>query len=89
MAQKGMNYIIDEAKNELLSLVNQQIKRGVPVAAIELILINLSTSISEVAKGVIVKEQDAYAEELEKERLLEEERLRKENEPKTEGEENE
>lgn len=89
MAQKGMNYIIDEAKNELLSLVNQQIKRGVPVAAIELILINLSTSISEVEKGVIVKEQDAYAEELEKERLLEEERLRKENEPKTEGEENE
>lgn len=89
MAQKGMNYIIDEAKNELLSLVNQQIKRGVPVAAIELILINLSTSISEVSKGVIVKEQDAYAEELEKERLLEEERLRKENEPKTEGEENE
>lgn len=89
MAQKGMNYIIDEAKNELLSLVNQQIKRGVPVAAIELILINLSTSISEVEKGVIVKEQDAYAEELEKERLLEEERLREENEPKTEGEENE
>ena len=83
MAQKGINYAISEAKEELLQIVNNMASRGVPVTAIELILINLSTSINSVVGNVVSKEQEEYSLQLQEEQKAEDERLREEHAPQT------
>lgn len=81
MAQKGINYAIHEAKEELLQVVNSMVGRGVPVTAIELILINLSASINSVVGSVVAKEQEEYSLQLQEEQRAEDERLREEHAP--------
>lgn len=81
MANKGINYMISEAKDELLQKVNELVSKGIPITVIELMLINLSTSISEVSKTVVIKEQNQFNDEVQKEMEEEEKRLREEHKP--------
>lgn len=67
MAQKRINYVILEAKEQMLQMINQMIQTGVPVAVIELMMINLSTSIGDTVKQVVQKEQELYYEEIQQE----------------------
>ena len=73
MAQKGINYAITEAKQELLQSVRELVGRGIPVSVIGLILFQLIQSINETEKNVVEKEQEKYYEDLEKEEKMKQE----------------
>ena len=72
MAQKGINYAIAEAKQEMLQQVNELVKKGIPVSVIGLILFQLLQSINETEKTFIESEQNKYYADLEAEEKAEE-----------------
>lgn len=67
MANKGMNFAMMEAKQELVQTVNRMIAGGIPVVALEMMLINLASSVSDAAERAVQAEQEQYNKQLQEE----------------------
>ena len=56
MEQKGINTIIEETKNELVSLINTKLQEGVPVTVVGLILENVMYEVRDSIKATLARE---------------------------------
>ena len=61
MEQKGINTIIEEAKNELVSLINTKLQEGVPVTVVGLILENVMYEVRDSIKATLARESQSVS----------------------------
>lgn len=67
MAYKGANTLVLEAKESLVSAINDCIKSGVPAAMVSIMLDSLSADLNNNIKTVVKQEKDAYEQQLQTE----------------------
>ena len=77
MAQKGVNTLIVEAKDNLTNAINDCIKTGIPPAMVSMMLESLLMDLNNNVKVILEKEKQEY-EEQEK---VESEQVKYEEEP--------
>ena len=65
MAKKGSNTIVIEAKDSLVSTVNDCIQMGVPAAMISIMLENILHDLNSNVKKVLEMEQQEYEQQVE------------------------
>lgn len=64
MATKGINTIIKETKDGIVTSVNQGIQRGLPMSIIELMLDSIMMEVRSATNDALAKEKASYEEEL-------------------------
>lgn len=64
MATKGINTIIKETKDGIVTSVNQGIQRGLPMSIIELMLDSIMMEARSATNDALAKEKASYEEEL-------------------------
>lgn len=80
MAKKGSNTIVIEAKDSLVSTVNDCIQMGVPAAMISIMLENILHDLNSNVKKVLEMEQQVEVESQQVEYVPEEENGLEQNE---------
>lgn len=65
MAKKGNNTIVIEAKDSLVSTVNECIQMGVPAAMVSIMLENILHDLNSNVKKVLEIEQKEYEQQVE------------------------
>lgn len=64
MATKGINTIIKETKDGIVTSVNQGIQKGLPMSVIELMLDSIMMEVRSATNDALAKEKASYEEEL-------------------------
>ena len=64
MATKGINTIIKETKDGIVTSVNQGIQKGLPMSVIELMLDSIMMEVRSATSDALAKEKASYEEEL-------------------------
>lgn len=64
MATKGINTIIKETRDGIVTSVNQGIQRGLPMSIIELMLDSIMMEVRSATNDALAKEKASYEEEL-------------------------
>ena len=67
MAQKGVNTLIVEAKDNLTNAINDCIKTGIPPAMVSMMLESLLMDLNNNVKVILEKEKQEYEEKEEAE----------------------
>ena len=65
MANKGVNTLVVEAKENLINAINGCIKTGIPVAMVSIIVESLLSDLNNNVKVIIEKEKEEYEHQLE------------------------
>lgn len=63
MAQKGVNMLIVEAKDNLTNAINDCIKTGIPPAMVSMMLESLLMDLNNNVKVILEKEKQEYEEQ--------------------------
>lgn len=64
MVTKGINTIIKETKDGIVTSVNQGIQKGLPMSVIELMLDSIMMEVRSATNDALAKEKASYEEEL-------------------------
>ena len=64
MAQKGVNTIIVETKNNILESVNNGLKQGLPIAILQLTLSEIMAQVNATLNDTLKSEHDDYQKQV-------------------------
>lgn len=58
--QIGINLLIKESKNELLTVINNQINKGLPITVMEMHLYSILQEVHSLAENTVEKEKQEF-----------------------------
>lgn len=65
MANKGVNTLVVEAKENLINAINNCIRSGIPAAMVSIIVESLLNDLNNNVKVIVEKEKEEYEHQLE------------------------